>query len=140
MFYILQSWNIFLLGCAKLEPVNIYDSIEYNLNFSNIKNSVLIVEMILTGKFSNESFLNLSYGKFNSTACMDQIKNIKTYSNSLTKLKQEKKSIKITYEIHQKKGNSSNVHDAIVRNDLFHAPGYRIFAVPLMLIRLIKKI
>lgn len=93
MFYILQSWNIFLLGCAKLERVNIYDSIEYKLNFSNIKNSVLIVEMILTGRFSNELILNLSYGKADSTY-IDQIKNIKTCSNSLIELKQEKKYFK----------------------------------------------
>jgi hypothetical protein len=38
--------------------------------------------MILIGKFSNELILNLSYGKADSTY-IDQIKNIKTCSNSM---------------------------------------------------------
>ncbi|PPE03327.1 hypothetical protein [Holospora curviuscula] len=38
--------------------------------------------------------------------------------------------VKITYEVHQKIGNPSNVHEAIVRDDLVHTTGYGIFATP----------
>ncbi len=38
--------------------------------------------------------------------------------------------LRISYEIHQKTGNPSEVYEVIVRPDLVHAPGYGIFAIP----------
>ncbi|WP_371220481.1 M61 family peptidase [Orientia tsutsugamushi] len=132
-----------LLGFTNLAIANTYDSIEYNLNLINIKDSVLKVEIILRGKFKNKLVLDLP-SKWAGVSYVDQIKNIEVNPNSCVELKQENNnsqaiisipktssnSVKITYEIHQKAGNPSNVHEAIVRDDLVHTPGYGIFATP----------
>lgn len=39
-------------------------------------------------------------------------------------------SVELSYEVHQKPNNPSNVHETIVRQDLIHSTGYGIFAVP----------
>jgi predicted metalloprotease with PDZ domain len=132
-----------LLGFTNLAIANTYDSIEYNLNLINIKDSVLKVEIVLRGKFKDKLVLDLPF-KWAGTTYIDQIKNIEVNPKSWVELKQENNnsqaiisipktsndSVKITYEIHQKAGNPSNVHEAIVRDDLVHAPGYGIFATP----------
>lgn len=132
-----------LLGFTNLAIANTYDSIEYNLNLINIKDSVLKVEIILRGKFKDRLVLDLP-SKWAGTSYVDQIKNIEVNPKSSIELKQannnsqaiisipknSNNSVKITYEIHQKAGNPSNVHEAIVRDDLVHAPGYGIFATP----------
>lgn len=54
--------NLFMFLCVLLVfphsgIANTYDSIEYNLNLSNIKNLVLTVEMTLKGKFEDKIVL-----------------------------------------------------------------------------------
>lgn len=132
-----------LMDITNLAIANTYDSVEYNLNLINIKDSVLKVEIILRGKFKDKLILNLPF-KWAGTDYVDQIKNIEVNPKTSIELMKENNnsqaiisipktsndSIKITYEIHQKAGNPSNVHEAIVRDDLVHAPGYGIFATP----------
>ncbi len=132
-----------LVGFSNLAIANTYDSIEYNLNLTNIKDSVLKVDIIFRGKFKDKLVLDLPF-KWAGTTYTNQIKNIqvdpqfqmemiKKDNNSQVILIMPKAStdpIKVTYEVHQKVGNPSNVHETIVRDDLVHAPGYGIFATP----------
>lgn len=104
-----------LLGFTNLAIANTYDSIEYNFDLINIKNSVLKVETILRGKFKNKLVLDLP-SKWAGVSYVDQIKNIEVSPNSPVELKQENNNwqaiisipktsnslVKITYEIHQK--------------------------------------
>lgn len=158
------------------------ESIEYNLNLIDIKDSVLKVEVIIRGDFKNNLALDLP-STWASAYYYDQIKNIQTDSGFKIKFKKQKnlsqtalkedsktntktntrseskekstskeipntnsqkisqaiielpkksstKKIKITYEIHQKQGNPSDVHEAIIRKDIIHSPGYGIFITP----------
>lgn len=113
------------------------------MNLINIKDSVLKVEVILKGNFKDKLVLDLA-SRWACTSYVDQIKNIKVSPNYSVELKQENNNsqaiisipktssntVKITYEVHQKIGNPSDVHEAIIRDDLIHAPGYGIFATP----------
>jgi predicted metalloprotease with PDZ domain len=132
-----------LISFTNLATANTYDSIEYNLNLINIKDSVLKVEIILSGKFKDKLVLDLPF-KWAGTTYTDQIKNIQVDPKfQMEMIKKDNSSqaiftipkassdrIKVTYEVHQKVDNPSDVHEAIVRNDLVHAPGYGIFATP----------
>ncbi|UZW39105.1 hypothetical protein [Rickettsia conorii] len=38
--------------------------------------------------------------------------------------------IRLSYEIYQKTGNPCDIHEAIIRQNLIHSPGYGLFATP----------
>jgi hypothetical protein len=132
-----------LLGFTNLAIANTYNSVEYNLDLISIKDSVLKIEVILKGDFKDKLVLDLP-SRWAGTSYVDQIKNIEVSPNYSVELKQENNNsqaiisipktsnnlVKITYEVHQKIGNPSNVHEAIVRDDLVHTTGYGIFATP----------
>lgn len=133
----------FLLCFTHLAIANTYDSVEYNLDLINIKDSVLKIEVTLKGDFKDKLILDLP-SRWAGISYVDQIKNIEVSPNFPLELKQENNDsqaiilmpqtsnnlIKITYEVHQKAGNQSDVHEAMVRSDLVHSPGYGIFATP----------
>ena len=77
-----------LLGFTNLAIANTYDSIEYNLNLINIKDSLSKVEIILRGKFKNNLVLDLP-SKWAGSTYIDQIKNIEVNPNPSVELKQE---------------------------------------------------
>ena len=134
-----------LLSFANLAVANNYDSIEYSLSLANIQESVLKVEVTLKGKFEDKLILNLP-SKWAGTSYIKQITNVQVSSNAnhakLALIEKDdtyqaiigipnlSDQIKISYEIHQKPDNPSNVHEAIIRDNLVHAPGYGIFATP----------
>ena len=140
-YYIIILFLI-LFGFTNLATANSYDSLEYNLSLANIKDLVLKVEVTLKGKFKNKLVLDLP-SKWAGTSYIKQIKNIQVspkYKLKLIKKNNEHQAIitisnfsdqlKISYEIHQKAGDPSNVHEAIIRNSLVHSPGYGVFATP----------
>ena len=120
-----------------------YNSIIYNLSAKNIQDYILNVEIILKGKFQDQLILDLP-SKWAGALYTEQIKNIQVadghkleliHNNNneqavITINGNQNTELKIKYEIHQKAGNPSDVHEAIVRHDLIHAPGYGIFATP----------
>jgi len=137
----------FLFSFTSITFANTYNSIEYNLDLSSIDNSILKVEMILDGKFKDKIILNLPH-KWASAMYTDQIKNFRCESKYKTKIIKNNKDsqviitipkhytksysdkVIITYEVHQKSGNPSHVHEAIIRDNLVHAPGYGILSIP----------
>jgi hypothetical protein len=65
--------SFLLLGLTNLAIANNYDSVEYNLNFIDIKDSVLKVEIILQSDFKNKLILDLP-SRWAGTSYIDQIK------------------------------------------------------------------
>lgn len=134
---------LYLCGFASSAIANSYDSITYSLSLANIKDSVLKVEVTLNGKFKDKLILNLPFG-WAGASYKDQIKNIKLQSNYNIKLTRGKENfraiisipnhstdqIKISYDIHQKTGNPSEVHEAIIRETLVHSTGYGLLSLP----------
>lgn len=130
-----------LLSLPSVAFANTYESIKYNLSPAGSGRPVLSVEVLIKGKFSKELVIDLPY-KWASASYTEQIKNFKIGSSYTFKIvKQDDHQaiitipnstdeIKISYEIHQKSGDPSDVHEVIVRNDLIHATGYGLFAIP----------
>jgi predicted metalloprotease with PDZ domain len=136
---------VLLILCLLFTPslgfANNYDSIEYNLS-PDIKNSVLSVEMTLKGEFAKQLRIDLP-NKWASADYAKQITNIKILSHDSFKIIKKPgkhqmvvtlpdftNQIKISYDIHQKSDDPSCVHEAIIRDDLIHSPGYGLFATP----------
>ncbi len=140
IYFILFLFSLFSMKHAIASQ---YDSITYNLSTKNIQNSILDIEMIIKGNFSDQLILDLP-SKWAGALYTEQIKNIQIsglhqiefinknddFQAVITLPDKKNAKIKIQYEIHQKIGNPSDVHEAIIRNDLVHAPGYGIFATP----------
>ncbi|HJK86428.1 MAG TPA: M1 family aminopeptidase [Candidatus Megaira endosymbiont of Nemacystus decipiens] len=139
-FLILFLFSLFSVQNASASS---YDSITYNLSTKNIQNYILNVEIILKGKFQDQLILDLP-SKWAGVEYNEQIKNIQVADGHKLELihrnnneqavitisDNQNTELKITYEIHQKAGNPSDIHEAIVRHDLIHAPGYGVFATP----------
>lgn len=132
----------FLLSFSNLVKANSCHFVEYNLDLADIKNSVLRVEMTLQGSFEDEIAVDLPF-KWAGVNYVKQVVNVQTepeykmrfVNNSddhyaVITIPHHLNKIKITYEIHQKEGNPSDVHEAMIRTDLVHSPGYGIFATP----------
>ncbi|HJD55851.1 MAG TPA: M61 family peptidase [Rickettsia endosymbiont of Pyrocoelia pectoralis] len=103
--------------------------------------SAIKVETEIIGDMNGEIVLALPYS-WASALYFDQIKNIKL-EYPIGKLQFEGRNgnkavlntgkiniIRLSYEIYQKAGNSSNVHGAIIRQNLIHSPGYGLFTLP----------
>ena len=134
---------VFSYICINNVMASSYTCLTYNLSAKDIKKSILNVEFVLQGHFGDYVTLNLPF-KWAGANYIEQIKNIKISPEyKINFIKQEKDwqaviaipanhkgEIKISYEIHQSAGDPSNVHEAIIRNNLVHAPGYGIFAIP----------
>jgi predicted metalloprotease with PDZ domain len=122
-------------------PKGKYHELNYYLSLAeDNKSDFLTVEFEIRGKLSDNLVINLPHQWANAYYA-DQIKNIKIWpqyefelnkdeNQLIIKIPEPIGKIKLEYNVHQKKGNPSNVHQAIIRKDLIHAPGYGILAVP----------
>ncbi len=144
LLFLLFVFNLFSVSYTIASS---YHSITYNLSTKNIQSGVFNVEMVMKGKFSNQIILDLP-SRWAGALYTEQIKNIKIsglhqieinnnnndFQAVITLRDQQNNEksteIKLQYEVHQKIGNPSDVHEAIVRHDLIHTPGYGIFATP----------
>jgi len=135
---IMLSWSNFALA-------NQYESITYNLDLAKIEHSILKIETIIEGDFNGQVLLDLptSWAGVDYTT---QVKNVRINDSTLIKpnlnsdsgqlqamikiQKEPTRQLTASYEIHQKVDDPSNVHEAIIRTDLVHAPGYALFALP----------
>lgn len=131
------------IAFVQVSLANKYSSIDYEISFSN-ENKTPIAKIYTTikGTLSKEVVIDLPYG-WASISYIDQIKNIKllntNYKFTINKnnqhqliatLPEEINSLKFSYEIHQKSGDPSDVHETIIRKDLIHSTGYGMFAIP----------
>ena len=129
--------------CINYSNASSFESITYNLSPMKEGNPILNIEVILNGDIKDELVLNLPshWAGINYT---EQIKNIKTspeYNIDLVNKDDSYQAIiklpkigiqelKFNYEVHQKTGDPADVHEAIIRNDIVHAPGYGILTIP----------
>lgn len=132
-----------ILTLPHLAFANNYASIDYQITPNvQFKTPYVKIEAEIRGHFANKLVLNLPY-KWAGADYVRQIRNIKL-SNSNIKYSLKRKGghqlilnipsqtdcVKISYEIHQKAGDPSNVHETIVRHDLIHGIGHGLFIVP----------
>lgn len=132
-----------LLFLPSLVFANSYSSIHYTIQpLFKAEIPIITVTAEIKGKLSDQLIVDLPY-KWAGVKYVDQIHNIKVLESNceFTVNKKENHqliitipkgiySIKISYEIHQKTGNPSSVHETIIRKDLIHSSGYGLFAIP----------
>lgn len=137
--------TLIVFNILYIKPVlaSSYDSITYNLSTKNLQENILNIEVILQGDLKDKITLDLP-SWWADSMYFEQVKNISIsagYKMSvlhnendvqavITVPKENDYELKINYELHQKSGNPSHVHDVIIRKDLVHSPGYGIFATP----------
>lgn len=144
---ILQRFNIIIIFFVLLLPnvvfANSYSSIYYTIQ-PLFKAGIPIIKVTaeVKGKLSDQLIIDLPY-EWAGAKYVDQIHNIKVLESNykftvnkkenhqlIITIPKEIYSIKISYEIHQKAGNPSHVHETIIRKDLIHSPGNGLFAIP----------
>ena len=132
-----------LLFIPNLVFANSYSSIHYTIqSLFKVEIPTIKVTAEIKGKLSDQLIIDLPY-KWAGVQYVDQIYNIKVLESNckftvnkkenhqlIITIPKEIYSIKISYEIHQKAGNPSDVHETIIRKDLIHSPGYGLFAIP----------
>ena len=103
--------------------------------------SAIKVETEIIGDMSGEVILDLPYA-WASGSYYQQIKNVKLeYPIGKLQFRNQDSNeailntgniniIRLSYEIYQKTGNPCDVHEAIIRQNLIHSPGYGLFATP----------
>lgn len=136
---------IFLWGIASSNVVfaNSYSSIYYTITplFGN-KAPAIKVTADIRGDIKDQLVVDLPC-RWASGEYVEQLKEVKVDNFSYRIISNNElcnqliiatpKStdrVIINYEIHQKKGDPAEVHEAIIRTDLVHSVGYGIFAIP----------
>lgn len=136
---------IFLWGIASSNIVvtTSYSLIDYTITplFRN-KAPVIKVTADIRGDIKNKLVVDLSC-RWASGEYVEQLKEVKVdnfsyriISNNelcnqlIIAISKPTDRVVINYEVHQKKGDPAKVHEAIIRTDLVHSVGYRIFAIP----------
>ncbi|WP_341788860.1 M1 family aminopeptidase [Rickettsia endosymbiont of Lasioglossum villosulum] len=121
---------------------NTYRQINYKITPLNDRPvSAIKVETEIIGDIDGEVILDLPYA-WASASYYQQIKNVKLeYPIGKLKFRNQNSNeaifnigkiniIRLSYEIYQKTGNPSKVHEAIIRQNLIHSPGWGLFATP----------
>jgi predicted metalloprotease with PDZ domain len=128
---------------ANIACANNYTSINYSIYYEAAKKTPTIkVTTEIKGNLSKELILDLP-SHWANAEYSNQIENIKIHNSDLVftiskndahqmniSIPESTDLIKISYEIKQKAGNPSDVHEAIIRKDLVHSTGYGLFASP----------
>lgn len=134
---------ICIFNFTSILAYNKYESIAYNFDLKDVKDSVLNVEVSLQGKFQQKVVMSLP-SKWASAYYIPQITNIKIHTphckmhitdgkdglQAIIIPEKINKKIILSYQIHQKIDNPADVHEAIIRKDIVHSPGYGLFATP----------
>lgn len=120
---------------------NDYQGIRYDLSLENIEKLTVSVKIRITGKLEKSLSIDLP----NNWAGIDytaQIKNIKIkpfFKFRIVKNQAHQvvieipdpiNEISITYDVHQKDGDPSNIHETIIRKDIVHGTGYGLLGLP----------
>ena len=119
-----------------------YSSISYVISPANTELSAIRIETEIKGELNDQLIIDFPE-KWAGNEYIEQVKNIKLYNAdyefSVNKDKVHQltinipnhiKSIKLSYDLHQEKGNPSDVHKTIIRPDLIHATGHGFLAIP----------
>lgn len=125
-----------------LLAANSFTAIKYTLKpVVNQRFPVLEVEATFFGNFNDNVIFNLPH-KWSNVSYIEQVKNIKVKdANVKFMVKQEKthqlilktppaQSLTITYELHQKKGDPSDIHETMIRHDIIHTTGHGLLITP----------
>ncbi|WP_231569183.1 M1 family aminopeptidase [Rickettsia endosymbiont of Ixodes pacificus] len=133
---------ILVILIPNLVSANTYQQINYKITpLSNTPVSAIKVETEIIGDMSGEIILDLPYAWANATY-YKQIKNVKLeYPIGKLQFRNQDSNeailntgkiniIRLSYEIYQKAGNPCDIHEAIIRQNLIHLPGYGLFATP----------
>jgi predicted metalloprotease with PDZ domain len=134
---------IVLAFTPSLAAANSYSSINYIIQpITATKTPTIKVITRLKGNFLNKLILDLP-NYWANAEYSKQIKNIKIHDEDLEfkinniddhqlsiSIPKSTNEIKISYEIQQKTGDPSNVHESIIRKDLIHSPGHGLFTTP----------
>ncbi|EKE01552.1 MAG: hypothetical protein ACD_21C00105G0001 [uncultured bacterium] len=135
-----KCFLLLIISCIpSLVFANTYSAINYTIT-PGFTGSVpfVKVETEIKGQLSGKVVVDFPY-KWGGVDYTKQIKNfkldhpqgkaqLKKHSAIITVPKTD--SIGLAYEVHQKPGNPSNVHETIIRKDLVHAIGNGIFVIP----------
>jgi len=133
---------LILILVSNLVLANTYRQINYKITpLTNTPISAIKVETEIIGDMSGEVVLDLPYA-WASASYYQQIKNVKLEypigklhfrnqdSNEVILNTGKINIIRLSYEIYQKAGNPCDIHEAIIRSNLIHSPGYGLFATP----------
>jgi len=143
---VMKNYLLLLLFTLFFIPVlsyaNNYSEVHYTIKLlPNVVIPTIKVEMEIKGEITDKIIVDLP-SHWADGEYAKQIKNIQLlYPVSEASLQKKDDqiiisavpktdSVRISYEISQKQGNPSDVHEAIIRNDLIHSPGYGLFATP----------
>lgn len=145
LYFRVSKWLLIsvALFLSNLAFANDCSYIKYSITPYLTKKPYVNVGVEITGSFSFPIIIDLPY-KWAGTDYRKQIKNIKfANSNYQYKIQQNKdtfqlvitasdnlKSLKFSYDVHQKYNNPSDVMETIVRPHLIHTTGYGFLALP----------
>lgn len=140
--FIQLIFSIIFLLLPNAGYANSYSAIDYTLKLSKSIIPAITIEAEIKGTLSNQLIINLP-SHWAGANYFKQLKNVKLidcdFKFSVTQgtdpqividIPRQVHSLKISYELHQKNGDPSNVREIIIRKDLIHSTGYGLFAVP----------
>lgn len=119
-----------------------YTSLHYDFSAAHIHESYIEVTLTMKGDLSEPILLNLPF-KWADSSYQAQIRNVEIMPRSIVFDRSDGKvrrwmvtapkhtrTMTVTYQVHTNGVDALNVHDAIVRSDLVHAPGYGLLITP----------